>query len=406
MRKVILIAWKDLYTALHNTSVVLGFILTPLVLTLVTGFAFGRSGTGELHAVPVLVVNQDEGTLGRALADAFHTPEMAEVFAVQEARDPESARAAVEAGDAVAAIVIPADFTALLENERGGEEATVVLYTDPTHPIGASAVEEALSAVLGEMATRRVAVEVLVRQLAARGCARPPESVTLARKAVRHLDAVHPLEVRVEDVSGRKATAFDWRGYMAPSMAVFFLMFTVAAAARTILSEQEQGTLARLLVTPSTPVQVLGGKMLGTFLVGLSQMAILVVADGLLFHIRWGMPVGVMLLVIAVTAAASGWGLLIAALARTSAQVSAGSTVLALIFSIAAGNFFPRWALPAWLRTVSLISPNAWALDGFRALAEGASVLDVGDEALALFVMAAVLLVIAVALFRRRMQEI
>ncbi len=406
MRKVFLIAWKDVYTALHNPGVVLGFFLTPLVLTLITGLAFGKSGTGELHAVPVVLVNQDAGQFGQVLIEAFRSPEMADVFAVRVGKDAETARDAVDHGDAVAAIIVPPDFSAAFSDKSPSREITVVLYADPTHPISVSAVRDALTSILGEMTARRVAVETLVHQLAARGIARPPQSAALAQEAVRDLDALHPLRVLVEDVHGRKATSFDWRGYMAPSMAIFFLMFAVSAAARTILSEQEAGTLFRMLITPSRPSQILGGKMLGTFLVGLVQMAVLVIANALLFHIHWGTPAGVSLLVVAAVAATSGWGMLIAALARTSTQVNAAGTALALVFAVAAGNFIPRWSLPLWLRRASLISPNAWALDGFRALAEGAGVADIWQEILALMVMAAVLLTIAGLLFRRRVQEI
>ncbi|MCZ7667658.1 MAG: ABC transporter permease [Chloroflexi bacterium] len=53
--------------------------------------------------------------------------------------------------------------------------------------------------------------------------------------------------------------------YFAPSMAVAFLMYTVSVGGRSILAEREEGTLARLLASPTSATQVMGGKVSGIF---------------------------------------------------------------------------------------------------------------------------------------------
>ena len=78
-----------------------------------------------------------------------------------------------------------------------------------------------------------------------------------------------------------------------------FLMYTVSNGGRTLLAERNQGTLPRLLVSPTTTMQVLGGKMFGIFLTGVAQMLILIVASTLLFQLEWGDPLGVLVLVLA-----------------------------------------------------------------------------------------------------------
>ncbi|MCK7526881.1 MAG: ABC transporter permease [Ignavibacteriales bacterium] len=50
--------------------------------------------------------------------------------------------------------------------------------------------------------------------------------------------------------------------YMAPGMALMFLMYTVSYGGRSILAERAQGTLPRLLVSPTSTAQMLGGKVL------------------------------------------------------------------------------------------------------------------------------------------------
>ncbi|RPI80526.1 MAG: hypothetical protein EHM41_22545, partial [Chloroflexi bacterium] len=200
----------------------------------------------------------------------------------------------------------------------------------------------------------------------------------------------------------QSSTSFDWLAYTAPSMAIVSLMFTVAAGGRSILAERQWGTLPRLLVTPSTPLQVLAGKALGIFLTGTAQLTILITASWLLFRIQWGDWTAVAILVASLAAAATGWGLLLAAFARSVGEAGAAGNALALIFAAAAGNFIPRMNLPEWLQTASFISPNAWGLEGFTLLSQGGKLLDILPFIFGLLLMGAALMLIATYVFRRQ----
>ena len=121
---------------------------------------------------------------------------------------------------------------------------------------------------------------------------------------------------------GAQPVTFDVLAYMAPGMALMFLMFTVSNGGRTLLAEQRQGTLPRLLVTPISTTQVLGGKVFGIYLTGVAQMVILVAASSLLFSLKWGDFASVLVLILAAVVGAVGWGMLITSLAKTPGQVS------------------------------------------------------------------------------------
>jgi ABC-2 type transport system permease protein len=104
-------------------------------------------------------------------------------------------------------------------------------------------------------------------------------------------------------------------------------------------------------------------------------------------------------------AAATGWGIAIAAYARTAAQAGVAGTAVTLVFAIGAGHFFPRQLLPSWLRTASLISPNAWGLEAFLELGSGGGLNDIALSVVALAGMAAVAFGAAVVVFRRRFRQ-
>jgi ABC-2 type transport system permease protein len=179
-------------------------------------------------------------------------------------------------------------------------------------------------------------------------------------------------------------------------------MYTVSNGGRTILAERDQGTLPRLLVSPTTSVEVLGGKMVGIFLTGTAQMLILVAGTSMLFGVQWGDSKAVQSLVLAAVFAAVGWGMLITAVAHTASQVSMVGTAVMLTFGILGGTFINIDAMPAWFRYITKITPNAWGLEGFITLALGGGMHDIRTPILALLVMGLILFTIAVILFNQR----
>jgi len=184
-------------------------------------------------------------------------------------------------------------------------------------------------------------------------------------------------------------------------MALMFLMYTVSYGGRSILAERSQGTLPRLMISPTQTAQVLGGKVLGIFFMGVAQVGILILASALFFQVKWGDPLGMIALILAAVFGASGWGMFITALARTPAQVGSTGSAIMLIFGILGGSFINLEQLPPFMRVISKITPNAWGLDGFTTLALGGTLKSLTAPITALLIMGAVLFGIAVVIFNR-----
>jgi ABC-2 type transport system permease protein len=179
-------------------------------------------------------------------------------------------------------------------------------------------------------------------------------------------------------------------------------MFTTSNGGRSLLIERNQGTLPRLLVSPTTSVQVMGGKVIGIFLTGAAQMLILIAGTTLMFRLQWGDPLAVLVLVLAAVLAATGWGILITALVKTPGQVSAIGSAIMLTFGILGGSFFSLDFMAKWFLVISKITPNAWGMDGFTTLALGGTLVDIIKPVFALLVMGALLFATAVIIFNRR----
>lgn len=414
MKKVLNIAWKDLLLTFRDPAALVLMLVTPFALTLAIAFAFGgltgggAGGTG-LQDIPVVIVNHDPGELGAALVEVFQSEGMADLLEPTLLEDDAAARAAVDADDAFAAVFIPDDFSAsvLPSGATTSREPSVVeVYANPTAPISAGVVRSLIDRFLSQVSAGLAGAQMSVTQLMRSGLLDPQQAASLGqeigeRVAQGELGA-DPIVLTSHTPGESGSSGFDWMGYMAPSMAILFLMFTVSAGGRSILAERDEGTLPRMLVSPTGAGQVLGGKVFGIYLTGLAQVLILVAASGQLFGVHWGDLGGVVLLALALVAAATGWGMLIAALARTPGQANAVGTALALIFAAAAGNFVPRQTLPEVLRTLSLVSPNAWGLEAFGTLSTGGTLADIVLPIVALLAMAVVLFGVATVAFRRQ----
>jgi ABC-2 type transport system permease protein len=417
MRKALNVAWKDLTLAFRDSTALILMIVAPFALTLVIAFAFGAltgggSSTGGISGIPVIVVNHDTGQFGAYLQNVFRSQDLADLLAPTIMNDDATARANVDANKSAAAVIIPADFSesimpsALSSGGASTSQSTVEVYCNPDWPVSSSVIRGIVGQFVDQMAVGSAAGQVTVSEMIASGLLSPQDAATkgmqIGQSAAQEATSTQLVGLAGETVNQTPQEGFDWLTYMAPSMAIIFLMFTVSNGGKTILAERDWGTLPRLLSTPTSTASVLGGKVGGIYITGLAQMGILVAASGLAFGVRWGPTPAVVLVLLALVAAATGWGVVVAAYSRTAGQANQLGSILALVFAGLAGNFFPRQTLPAFVRTISYVSPNAWGLDAFMKLTAGGTLADVVTPIIGLLVMAVVLFGVAMLLFRRQ----
>jgi ABC-2 type transport system permease protein len=156
------------------------------------------------------------------------------------------------------------------------------------------------------------------------------------------------------------------------------------------------------MVSPSSSAAILGGKLLGIFIIGFGQVMILIYISASIFGLDWGQPLAVVLIVAATVLGATGWGLLVAAFARQSWQVSTFGSALMLLFGILGGSFIPVNQFGDWMRVASKITPHAWASDAFLTLSTGGTFNMVLPNLLALLVMAVILFSVSALVARKR----
>lgn len=411
MKRALSICWKDLIITLNDRAALVFMLLAPFLLTLGMGLVTGSfstgSSTGSLEDIPVQIVNLDDGQMGQILVDVIQSENLATLLEPQVVEDATAARQAVEAQEAYVAVVIPAEFTeSITSMDAGGssDAPQVEVYANPTAPISASIVQSIVSEVINQMDTGRVGVAVTINGLMATGRLEPSQIEVFAAEMTDRMAEQQETTslLTVNANQGEPEEQVNYLAYLAPGMAVVFLMYTVTQGSRSLLVERHLGTLQRMLTTPTRSFEVLGGKLLSIFVTGLLQMVVLVAASGMLFQLDWGSPIAVLVLLVAVVAAATGWGILLASVARSAFQVSSLGTAMMLLFGILGGSFIPTSMFAEPVRWLGKLTPNAWAVDGFTRLAAGGTLTDLVPALLPLLGLTVTLFGLAVLLSRKR----
>lgn len=413
MKKLFLIGIKDLKLMFRDRAALTFMLLAPFLLTIGMGFVTGRfsGGSTGLSDIPVIIVNLDQGDLGNALEDLFNSVELAELMEPSASSDPEAARQLIESNEASAAIIIPEGFTRSIvpaaDTEFGSnyvqpEPVQIEVYTNPSSPTSAGIVKAVVDEFISRVEEGRTSGLTSFLGLMQSGLVDMQNIETEARALFQNVEQTESTAITLKtNIEGSDAVAFDLLSYFAPGMALMFLMYTVSYGGRSILAERAGGTLPRLMISPTLTTQVLGGKVLGIFFMGVAQVGILILASILFFQVRWGDALGVIILILAAVFGTTGWGLLITAFAHTPAQVANTGTIVMLIFSILGGSFIDLENFPPFIQSISKITPNAWGLDGFTTLALGGTLKNLTEPITALLVMGTVLFGVAVVIFNR-----
>lgn len=414
MRRILLIAFKDLLLIIRDRSTVLMILIGPFLLTLGMGLISGQMGGSASPSsgpsdIPVVIVNQDGQTLGNALVNVLSSPELATLLEPSLVSGIEEAKQQVEEDQAAAAIIIPAGFTQSLIPPAGEWQAwlpslsssnvTLQIYANPRRPNSVAIVESIVREFLFRVERGRILGWTAIAPLVAKGVIQPTQAEdvgrawgeSLARSGIEK-DLIQVVTTEGEAIQPRDVNVM---ASMAPGMALLFLMFTATFGARSLLVERRQQTLQRLMVTPTRPIQILLGKGIGVYLSGVVQQVLLIGVSTWLFALHWGDAVGVVALVLCASLAAVGWGLLIAALARTPAQIASAGTALMLVFGLLGGSFVDLGDMPPAVYVLSRLTPNAWGLDGYAILAGGGSLSQIAQPLLALGLMGVVLITLA-----------
>lgn len=195
--------------------------------------------------------------------------------------------------------------------------------------------------------------------------------------------------------------------FYAAGIGVMFLLFSCSGAGGTLLEEEESGTLGRLVGSTAGMSGVLTGKWIFLAIMGILQLTVMFGWGALVF----GLPLmshipGFLVMTVVTSAAAAAFGLLLATISRSRAQLSGISTIVILAMSALGGSMFPRFLMSETMQKMGLATFNGWALDGYiKVFWRNAPVTDLWPQVLVLSLLCGVFFSVA-RVFARRWESL
>jgi ABC-2 type transport system permease protein len=387
MSRILTIAAKDLRLRIRDKSVLIIAFLAPLVLALIFNVVFGSAFGSDASFEPELgIIANDSARTSTILEDI--STEVGGVW--QTFPDRASAESALDAGDVEAVFFVPEGFDAEVQQGRGGSLEIIGDVDSAISTQLATAIAESYGLGLDQIALNVAAALATGGDLATVIPAAttdqtpPPAALTDITAGVRQLDGT------TSTVAG---------------MAVFFLLFTAQVGLLSLLEERRDGTLARILSTPTRPGAVLAAKCLVSVILGLASLAVLIVAGRFILGAEWGNPAGVAVLVVAAVLAAVGISALTTGLAKTPESAGNMQGIVGTVLGLLGGVFFPIGDDGGVLASISALTPHHWFIRGLSDLAGGQGATAALPSVWPLLLIAAVTALAASFLIRRQVSR-
>jgi ABC-2 type transport system permease protein len=337
MPVVLAVALHDLRRRLRDRTALMIAFIAPVVLSSIMGLAFGEDETPP--KINVAVADLEGTAASRAYVDdVLRTLSLGPAIGTVTVDSASRARELFASRRAVAIITLPPGFTA-----ADGPRPT--LESSDDRPFG----ESIGRAVHAGLLLRRTTERMLLSATAG------GDRAFLATPATRVADE-------------RVIAQAKPLSYFAPSMGIVFLFMLVGVTANGLLAERTSGTLARLQAAPVSTGTIIAGKTASIAALMLLSILSLWGATTLAFGAEWGPAAAVVLLAVGVVGAVGSLGLFVTVAARTEGVAQVAAAGLGFVLALLGGNFFPPGSLPPFLETLSLATPNGWALEGFTTL--------------------------------------
>jgi ABC-2 type transport system permease protein len=380
----------------------MSFIL-PVGFFTIFGFVFGSMRGSSTPRVSVLVVDEDQSAASRSLVRALERePSLNAVTHAKATKENPSpadytaatAEAAVRSGDAPAALIIPQGFGANPiafgpGSGTGPQRPVFRILHDSADPVAAQVVagmleKTVMTSLPGTMAAvgsqyfdreiggltpqqRKQMDEGLarLRKLQTEDDTQPSAGVPAASSGG---DSGGLVAVDIRDVVGEKKKS-PMISYYAAGVGVMFLLFTASAAGGSLLDESESGALDRVLSARVTMTTLLAGKLIYCALLAFAQLTLMFLWAALIFHLDFFSHIPGFLVMTAITSfAVASFGMLLASVTRTRAQLGAFSTLIILTMSALGGSMFPKFIMSDLMIKVGYFTFNSWAIEGYQKI--------------------------------------
>ena len=329
--RILALVIKELLALLKDRRSRLVLIGPPLIQLMV----FGYAATFDLKNVPFAAYNEDRGAASRQLMAAFDgSPSFSRV--AQLTHESEIAPL-IDAKQVLMVVHVGPHFSADL---LSGRPAALQVIVDGRN---SNTAMLAINDV-------RVIIDRFNREWTkSRGGNLPPSHVETRAWFNPNLES---------------------RWFFLPGIVgILTLLVTMLVTALSVAREREQGTFDQLLVTPLRPVEILIGKTLPGFLIGLAEATVIILAAVFWFKVPLlgnlaTLYTGIVLFLLS----GVGVGLMISSFAVTQQQGLLGAFIFMVPSIILSGFATPIRNMPQLVQDITLLNPMRYFMVVLRGV--------------------------------------
>jgi ABC-2 type transport system permease protein len=370
--KAISVAFKDLQILFQDRGNLFMLFLLPLLFIIVFSGALGAIGSGGKDTrIALVVVDLDGGKSARTLLEKLDQAGGVRVELQEQAK----AMTRLNLADIPRVLIIPENLTRSI---AASDPTTLRLIIHPDADLEQTdAVRRVVEGVARDMSLEIQLLEAMEQmremQSGVRESADAFTTERMQRQARSQFERAQaqPLvavKQRVPQQEGQRQEPLNTSAFAVTGMMVLFVFLTAQKTAESIYEEKKAGTFRRLLAAPMSKASLLAGKMLPNLITGVVQSAV-IFAFGIvglqligLTPVTLGVePLATALVVVLIALCSSAFGILIAGLARTEAQIGGLSTLLLWGMGFLGGGIIPLFFLEQFLGPLPKIVPHYWA---------------------------------------------
>src|SRR6185503_10891668 len=342
LSRMLAVAERDLRRFRRNSAFLVPMVMMPIVYLIILGKSMG----GDLHELPVAVVDQDRGPAAVLVRDRMQTlVQGRDLFKLSSEADPTTAVERLRQGDYKAAVILPPKFS---EDVARGDAASLGVVVDTTDNTSANVIEAEL------------------RQALAGAGADGPAVVAEGSGATVAAPGIHIERV---NIYGHK----EFMQYLVPGVIALALFFVAMLAGGIILvDDRARGIHEGYFVTPLSALDVIGGLTLSAVTLCMIIGTVVFVASLLIAHIS--LIGGLQTLALAwLTMLLLGMGLILfvfTLMARVSNPLMPRALfgILNVVTFFPSGALYPTESYPGWLHAISTVFPMRYAVHALRGL--------------------------------------
>ena len=376
MKEILALALKDLRLMPRNRGGMFFTFVWPILVTVLFGIMFGGNDDGQQSKVRIAIVDDDHSDGSRAFLTKLEESFELTPMTVADAQD------AVRRGQRTGFIIVKRGFGEASNRMFYGNPKEIEIGVDPARQAEAGMIEGLLMKhAAGDMQKMfndpKASSEMVDKALGDMQLA-PPEQVAPVQRFLGELKAFvgtpqaqgvagssqgewQPLKITRQDVarvSDGPRNPFD---ITFPQGVIWGLIGCAMSFGISLVTERTHGTLVRLRMAPLTNVQILSGKALSCF-TSILLVELMLLGVALAFGVR---PTSYAMLALAGVSAAVcfvGFMMLVASLGKTEQTASGAGWAILMPLSMIGGAMVPTFVMPAWVQSISFISPIRWTM--------------------------------------------